>query len=53
MAQGVEFHLGSGLSDALREAPPPLGSVVTFTYRGRTAGGVPRFASYLRRRDDA
>ncbi len=53
MAQGVEFHLGSGLSDALREAPPPLGSVVTFTYRGRTAAGVPRFASYLRRRDDA
>jgi DNA ligase-1 len=50
-AQGVEFHIGSGLSDALRESPPPLGSVVTFTYRGRTAAGVPRFASYLRLRD--
>jgi DNA ligase-1 len=50
-AQGMEFQIGSGLSDALRETPPPLGSVVTFTYRGRTAGGVPRFASYLRLRD--
>ena len=50
-AQGVEFRIGTGLSDALRQAPPPLGSIVTFTYRGCTAGGVPRFASYLRLRD--
>jgi DNA ligase-1 len=48
---GVEFLIGTGFSDADREHPPPLGSVVTFTHRGRTEGGVPRFASFLRVRD--
>ena len=49
---GIEFLLGTGFSDAERERPPPLGAVVTFSYRGTTAAGVPRFASFLRRRDD-
>jgi DNA ligase-1 len=49
---GVEFLVGTGFSDAEREHPPPLGSVITFSYRGTTtAAGVPRFASYLRLRD--
>lgn len=42
------FKLGSGLSDADRRAPPAVGTWVTFRYRGVTAQGVPRFASYLR-----
>jgi DNA ligase-1 len=45
---GVDFLLGTGFSDAERESPPPLGSSVTFTHRGVTADGVPRFASFLR-----
>ncbi|MDE2080811.1 MAG: DNA ligase [Burkholderiales bacterium] len=49
LADGTEFSLGTGFSDAERAAPPAPGSVVTFTYRGRTAAGVPRFASFLRR----
>ncbi|MBL8340396.1 MAG: DNA ligase [Rubrivivax sp.] len=49
--EGVEFLLGTGLSDAERERPPAVGSWVTYAYRGVTAQGVPRFASYLRRRD--
>lgn len=48
-ASGSSFHLGTGLSDAERESPPPLGSIVTFRYRGLTGTGVPRFASFLRR----
>ena len=48
---GVMFFIGTGFSDADREDPPPIGSVVTFTHRGHTEAGVPRFASYLRRRD--
>jgi DNA ligase 1 len=48
---GTEFLVGTGFSDAEREHPPPLGSVVTYTHRGHTAGGVPRFASFLRLRD--
>ncbi len=51
-AAGVDFLLGTGFSDAERESPPPLGSWVTFTHRGVTADGVPRFASFLRVRSE-
>lgn len=47
-AQGVIFMLGSGFSDAQRDDPPPVGSRVTFRYRGLTPAGVPRFASFWR-----
>ena len=45
---GQRFRLGSGMSDAQRRAPPPVGSVVTYRYRERTPKGLPRFASFLR-----
>jgi DNA ligase 1 len=48
--QGVEFALGSGLTDEQRQNPPKVGQVVTFTYRGMTSQGVPRFATFLRLR---
>jgi DNA ligase 1 len=51
--EGIEFLLGTGFSDAQREQPPLPGSVVTYTHRGSTAGGVPRFASFLRLREGA
>jgi DNA ligase-1 len=51
-AAGVDFLLGTGFSDAERESPPPPGSWVTFTHRGVTADGVPRFASFLRVRSE-
>lgn len=51
-AQGVRFQLGTGFSDAQRRDPPPVGSQVTFSYRDLTRDGVPRFASYLRRREN-
>lgn len=46
------FRLGTGFSDALRDAPPPVGAVLTYTHRGHTPGGLPRFASFLRLRPD-
>lgn len=49
---GVVFDLGSGLGDADRDRPPPLGSRVTYAYRGRTPQGVPRFASFRRMRPE-
>lgn len=49
---GVVFALGSGFSDAQRADPPPIGAVVTYAYRGTTAGGTPRFATFLRVRSD-
>lgn len=48
---GLVFKLGSGLSDAQRADPPPIGSWVTYTHQGHTAAGVPRFARYLRQRE--
>ena len=45
---GVELAIGTGLRDADRLHPPAVGQRITFTHRGYTAAGVPRFASYLR-----
>ena len=49
---GVRFKLGTGFSDAVRANPPPVGTLVTYTYREITPSGKPRFASFLRVRDD-
>ena len=49
---GIVFRLGTGFSNAVRENPPPVGSTVTYTYREITPSGKPRFASFLRVRDD-
>src|SRR5438132_928553 len=43
MADGTKFAVGAGFSDAEREAPPPVGSTITFRYQELTDGGVPRF----------
>ena len=48
LKNGREFLLGTGFSDAERETPPALGQRVRFTYRGLTADGLPRFASFDR-----
>ena len=48
-AEGVAFNIGTGFSDAERDNPPPPGTLISYTHRGHTDGGVPRFASYLRR----
>lgn len=53
MANGVSFEIGTGFSDAERDRPPAIGSTITFTHRGFTPAGVPRFASFLRVRSDA
>lgn len=48
MPDGKRFSLGSGFTDAQRADPPPVGSIVTYRYRGLTPKGLPRFASFLR-----
>ncbi|MCC4265622.1 DNA ligase [Oceanimonas baumannii] len=52
-ADGRRFKLGTGFSDEQRRNPPPPGSQVTYRYRGETATGLPRFASFWRVRTDA
>lgn len=52
MPGGQRFKIGSGFSDALRADPPPVGSLVTYRFRGVHDSGIPRFASFLRVRED-
>lgn len=49
---GLQFRIGSGLSDADRAHPPPIGSNVTYRYNGLTTKGRPRFARFMRVRYD-
>ncbi|MFN0110217.1 MAG: DNA ligase, partial [Blastocatellia bacterium] len=51
MADGKRFQIGTGFTDAVRANPPAVGTLITFTYRGLTKNGLPRFASYLRVRE--
>jgi DNA ligase-1 len=52
MPGGQRFRLGGGFTDAQRGAPPPVGSWVSYRYNGTTASGLPRFARFLRVRED-
>lgn len=47
-----QFRIGTGFTDAQRDHPPPVGSLVTYRYRGLTAKGLPRFPSFLRLREE-
>ena len=51
MPDGKRFNIGSGFSDAVRANPPPVGTIITYTHRGLTKTGLPRFASYWRVRE--
>lgn len=49
---GRQFRIGTGFTDAQRADPPPPGSWVTYRYNGLTSTGLPRFARFLRVRDE-
>ena len=49
---GAKFAVGTGLSDAERGNPPPVGASITFRYQELSDGGVPRFPSYVGMRTD-
>ena len=46
------FKLGTGFSDAQRHNPPAVGMRVTYRFRGLNDSGIPRFASFMRVRED-
>jgi DNA ligase 1 len=52
LPDGVQFNVGTGFSDAEREAPPAIGAVITFRYQELSNDGVPRFPSYVGERLD-
>lgn len=45
---GLQFRIGTGFSNQQRLSPPPVGSLITYTYHGKTRKGIPKFASFLR-----
>ena len=51
-ADGREFSVGTGFTDAQRAAPPAVGTLITYRFRGLTKNGLPRFPSFLRVRRD-
>jgi DNA ligase-1 len=52
LADGTRVDVGTGFSDAERENPPPIGSIITFRYQELSESGVPRFPSYVGMRED-
>ena len=52
MPDGKRFKLGGGFTDAERENPPAIGTWVTYRYNGLNPSGLPRFARFLRIRED-
>lgn len=51
--EGTTFSVGTGFTDAQREDPPAIGSLITFRYQELSDRGVPRFPSFVRVRSDA
>lgn len=47
-ADGREFKVGTGLSDADRKNPPAVGAHITYKFQELTVAGIPRFPSFLR-----
>jgi DNA ligase-1 len=50
--QGIRFKIGGGFSDKMRKNPPTIGTIITYKYYGKTQDNKPRFASFLRVRED-
>jgi DNA ligase-1 len=50
--EGIRLKLGTGFSDAQRADPPKIGSTVSYTYRDIPKTGKPKFASFLRVRNE-
>lgn len=51
-SNGVDFKIGTGLTDDEREHPPRVGVQVTFRYTEWPKGGKPRHARFLRVREE-
>lgn len=46
------FRVGSGLTQAMRHRPPPIGTIIRYQYGGLSCQGVPRFPRYVGIRAD-
>lgn len=49
---GVEFEVGSGMTDEIRKHPPKIGTKITYKYQEfNKDSGKPRFPTYMRKFD--
>ena len=46
------FYIGSGFSHQDRATPPAIGSTISYRHQGVTKSGIPRFAVFIRVRDE-
>ena len=46
------FCVGSGLTQVLRQHPPPIGTMIRYRYSGLSSQGLPRFPRYAGTRVD-
>lgn len=52
MDNNKEFYIGTGFTQQQRIHPPLIGSLVTYRYQGFTQVGIPRFAVFVRQRNE-
>ncbi len=52
LESGQTFYIGSGFTDEQRENPPLIGDYITYRYNGYTHSGLPRFARFIRVRQE-
>lgn len=52
LENGITFNLGTGFTKKQRENSFTVGTIVSFKYYGFTKNGKPKFASFLRVRED-
>ncbi len=52
LENGVIFRVGTGFKISDRKNPPSIGTIVTFKYYGFTKKQKPKFASFMRIRDN-
>jgi DNA ligase-1 len=53
LRNGLTVNVGSGMSDAERRNPPPVGSIITIKFQELTDGNIPRFPTFIGVRIDA
>lgn len=46
MECGTVFRVGTGMSDALRHNPPPLGTIINYRFFELSEDGYPRFPAF-------
>ncbi len=50
--EGINFKIGGGFTVEQRQKPPKIGSIISYKHYGKTKNNKPRFASFLKVREN-